>query len=59
MEKSYLDSNGLEDGKIPAGNCCPAIKECGLRNERCPSESNLLDGPYSCAGARLWSLIRK
>jgi len=54
---SYLDSNGLVDGKIPQGKPCPFLTECKMMlADRCPSESHQPPGPYSCGAARLWSI---
>jgi hypothetical protein len=56
---SYLNQNGLEDGNIPKGKACPFLQECGLRNDRCPTQENPKPVNYSCAGARLFSLVRE
>ena len=56
----YKNQNGLVNGLIPKGSPCPFLKECGLKNERCPTKAkpnNLHD--YSCAAARAWSLIQE
>ena len=55
----YLNSNGLENGRIPAGKPCPFLTECGLRMDRCPSPEALKENPFSCAAARLHSMIKK
>jgi hypothetical protein len=57
---NYKNQNGLVNGLIPKGEPCPFLKECGLKNERCPTKAkpnNLYD--YSCAAARAWSLIQE
>lgn len=57
---NYKNQNGLVQGLIPKGEPCPFLKECGLKNERCPTKAkpnNLHD--YSCAAARAWSLIQE
>lgn len=54
---SYTNSNGLVDGNIPAGSPCPFVEGCGMKNERCPTEGNVKPHAFSCALARLNSLI--
>jgi hypothetical protein len=56
---SYLNTNALVDGNIPAGQSCPFAGECKLIMERCPTEDNLKTVAFSCALARLNSLIKK
>jgi hypothetical protein len=56
---SYLNSNGLVDGNIPAGSACPFIGNCQMKNERCPSEEKVKPHTFSCALARLNSMIKK
>jgi hypothetical protein len=57
---SYLNQNGLVDGNIPKGQPCPFLEGCGLKNERCPTKDKPnTQHDYSCAGARLHSLIRE
>jgi hypothetical protein len=55
----YLNANGLVDGNIPAGQACPFAGECNRIMERCPTEDNLKAVAFSCALARLNSLIKK
>lgn len=55
---SFLDSNGLEAGNIPAGKPCPFRVGCLARTSACPDNANLRSVPYSCAAARLHSLIK-
>ena len=52
---SYLNSNGLEDGRIPAGNPCPFLKKCHPTFQ-CPGELGVYQVPYSCGLARAFSL---
>jgi hypothetical protein len=60
MSKSYMNSNGLENGLIPAGRICPFLSQCKLMVvDRCPSEKHQPPGAYSCAAARLWSITIK
>jgi len=57
LNKDYLNSNGLVNGKIPAGSCCPFLDTCKLKIvNRCPSKTHQPPGEYSCAAARLWSI---
>lgn len=55
--KSYLNNNGLEDGNIPVGKPCPFLANCRLRNDSCPNDKNPRTRAYSCAMARLHSMI--
>jgi hypothetical protein len=52
------NSNGLINGKIPAGEQCPFLSECNLRNERCPSAENIKTNDFSCAAARMFSTCK-
>lgn len=54
---SYLDENGLVDGKIPAGSACPWHETCDLKMDRCPSKEKPKENAFSCALARLNSMI--
>lgn len=54
---NYTNSNGLVDGNIPAGQACPFAGECTMKNERCPTEGNVKRCAYSCALARLHSVL--
>lgn len=55
--KDHLNSNGLVNGKIPAGNICPFIKECNHFDETvCPHGFRLKKVAFSCAAARLFSI---
>ena len=56
----YYNANGLVHGNIPADKECPFWETCGRRTENCPSESNgnLRSHPFSCALARLASLVK-
>lgn len=54
---SYLNTNGLVDGNIPANKPCPFYAECKRKTGYCPSETNLLAHTFSCALARLNSII--
>lgn len=56
---SYLNSNGLEDGNIPAGQPCPFWESCKMRTDNCPSQSQPKPRAFSCALARLNSMIKK
>lgn len=58
---AFLNSNGLINGKIPAGEPCPFGSECECRSENCPqlgSYVHLLGSAYSCGFARAFSLVR-
>jgi hypothetical protein len=57
FDSNYTNSNGLVDGNIPAGQACPFVGECVMKNERCPTEGNVKQCAYSCALARLHSVI--
>jgi hypothetical protein len=54
---NYTNLNGLVDGNIPAGQPCPFIGQCTMKNERCPTEGNVKPCAYSCALARLHSVL--
>lgn len=57
---NYKNQNGLVNGSIPKGKPCPFLKDCGLKNERCPTaKAPNLEHDYSCATARGWSLIQE
>lgn len=49
--------NGLVDGNIPAGKPCPWWGNCSMKVEGCPSDKNLKPRAFSCALARLNSII--
>lgn len=51
------NENGLVNGLIPAGKPCPWWSKCSMKVARCPSESNPKVVDYSCALARLNSVI--
>lgn len=55
--KDHTNSNGLVHGDIPAGDPCPWHDSCHAFNEGCPSPENLKPHPFSCALARLHSII--
>ena len=57
MNKHYLNSNGLKNGKIPAGKPCPFLDSCSSRNEDCPSDDNLKEKDFPCPAARAHSII--
>lgn len=54
----YLNSFGLVNGKIPAGQSCPFISKCKMKNGQCPSKNNIKENDYSCAAARAHSLVQ-
>ena len=51
--------NQLVDGNIPAGKECSFLEECEFKNERCPSKENHLPVDFSCAHARLITIMKK
>lgn len=53
----HTNTNGLVHGDIPADTACPFWTECPYLVERCPTPKNLKPHPYSCAAARLQSII--
>ncbi len=55
--KDYLNSNGLINGKIPAGQTCGYYNECTRKNGYCPGGDHLLEHEFSCALARLHSAV--
>jgi hypothetical protein len=55
---TFLDANGLVGGDIPANTPCPFRVGCPRRDARCPDNANLRPHPYSCAAARLQSMIK-
>jgi hypothetical protein len=59
-QTTYLNENGLENGKIPANKECPFFDNCKGMNENCPSEKNknIRNHTFSCAFARGYSLIK-
>lgn len=46
----------LVDGNIPAGQPCPFIDQCSLKNEGCPTKEAVKLGMYSCAAARFMDM---
>ena len=57
QQKNYLNSYGLVNGIIPAGEVCSFTEECIIYDkERCPNKDNLMEGGYSCACARGFSM---
>lgn len=59
MARTYLNSNGLVDGKIPAGEKCPFLRECELACSRCPGFRDVKPVDYSCAAARAHSISKE
>ena len=55
---TYLDSNGLKNGCVPAGVSCPWLATCNLRMDRCPSVEKPMLVPFSCGAASLYSLAK-
>lgn len=57
---SFLNKNGLANGKVPPNKECPFWNECKCRDENCPSveNNNLRDRPFSCAAARAFSMMK-
>lgn len=63
----YLNANGLVQGLIPEGKGCPFLSQCGLKNERCPTEEKPVPPTaysevwkmvgYSCGAARAHSMV--
>lgn len=47
----------LVEGCIPAGKPCPFLEQCGMKDNRCPTEELPRKVDYSCAVARGWDLI--
>lgn len=56
---AYINANGLIGGKVPAGKPCPFAAECSMINNHCPTDDELKDAPYSCATARMHSLLKE
>lgn len=52
----HLNTNGLVDGNIPAGQSCPFVERCSARTTRCPVDNDTLPWPFSCAAARAHSI---
>lgn len=42
MRADHCNTNGLVDGRIPAGKQCPFLNRCGMRNEHCPDGDDRL-----------------
>ena len=62
MALDFYNSNGLEDGRIPAGKECPFLAECRIRNDNCPSEARgnvRHEHAFSCGGARAISIAKE
>jgi hypothetical protein len=55
---AYLNENGLVRGRIPPKTPCPFHKECGRKTDNCPSKQRTKENEFSCAAARLFSLIK-
>jgi hypothetical protein len=58
----FLNSEGLVDGKIPAGTECPFWVRCALLTKNCPTfnqSSIRTDTTFSCAVARSFSLLQE
>jgi len=56
---AYINANGLVEGKVPAGKACPFIAECSMLNDQCPTDDEPTSEPYSCATARMHSLLKE
>ena len=54
---SFLNSNGLQNGKIPEQSECPFYEQCTWSTPNCPVSDNLKDNAFSCGIARAFSLI--
>jgi hypothetical protein len=55
--RDYFNSNGLINGRVPAGHACPFFAECKMANESCPTKTSLKEEDYACATARMHSLL--
>jgi hypothetical protein len=55
---NWLDSNGLVAGKIPTGTACHMAKTCNRIAPMCPTEEKPREVDFSCALARLGSLVK-
>lgn len=56
---SYTNANGLVAGKIPVGKPCPFLSECSMINNHCPTDEEPKAEAYSCATARMHSLLKE
>ncbi len=54
--QNYLNSNGLDNGFIPAYTVCPWNKNCENITSKCPKEGKIISHKYMCAHARFFSL---
>lgn len=54
---TYLDRNGLVDGKIPAGKGCPFLASCKNKESVCPTSEAAFAVPYDCEHARMHSYV--
>lgn len=55
---AWLNAHGLVDGRIPAGTPCHHAAECQRRGDNCPTTERPRDVAFSCALARLASLVK-
>lgn len=54
-----LNMHGLKGGKIPSGEACPFFHGCRRRDGNCPTAEAPKSVDFSCAVARLHSLIKE
>jgi len=54
---SHTNSNGLVNGNIPAGQACHFLGHCKFKQTSCPSTERPHTNPFSCAAARLHSMV--
>ena len=54
---TYLDRNGLVEGKIPAGHGCPFLDSCKSKEKVCPTAEATFTVPYDCEHARMHSYV--
>jgi hypothetical protein len=57
VDLDHTNTNGLVNGDIPANQPCPFHTTCPMIFERCPTPENLNPHPFSCACARMQSII--
>lgn len=57
--KDFRNSNGLVNGKIPAGKPCPFYKECEIIGDNCPTDDKVKPNDFSCGCARAFNITRR
>lgn len=54
---NHRNTGGLIDGRVPAGEACPFLAQCSMKNDNCPTKQLTKIVPFSCGAARAHSML--